>query len=812
MPLKLRKCFEHRRVWWNDESFGSKFNGSLWEPQLNAGEFYFYHVAEAGHEPHKKFTLVGWGGMEDAFAAPTGFKLVWDDRGANAKMFSSKSPVRRSLWQPAAPEGYACLGMLGLGPDWHEFNHGITPTADDFPKFRCVKLQYLEIVKPNFLSYEWRWNSSGSTAKKNVSLYNVVFMQPGLNEIVTIGLGVGRLKTIENPQNRIFSFNPDVVSFGNKSGDVDEITPRVRLIQILGKAKAVYIGDFWHCQSSNWKYHHFILFSDNRLEYYQDNSDENTQESKYNALVSLELRGTYDLSAVSSIEVTVNPKRESKYLQTLKKSGSRKELLPTKSNSPTLGSTSTPRVSLLSLKNLFGFSKEPTPYVIELRMVDHKPVKLAFESETLMEIWYNQLKLFSIIRNDERQLPLPGILKNMSQMSRSSGSQLSNHLSKPQNSGSQFSNYLSKPPSSLEDEVKSFATNDILTDSPYQKELMFQQSKMPLSRWGKWSFWMTVIENGMRFSVLQYTGVETCWNLYAGKDRDQIKKSELATLLNDWMETRLDAFPSTVVKSEGFDFLDNISERALQAKKFLDFKQNGRVIFQDFKRIQTPAFWQLMNERKHVSQQQEARKMWKSILEMLAEFGYLGDDEVFEIWERYDSTETGTLCVSDVQDFLGDWIRAIAKLYPSAVNGKAVQHFLDSLESRAVLAMRFLDQTSEGVTFYRFRQIQESSFWSHIDCMVNIGIDRPKLSFAEADDINNTIRSSMSLRPSPKLSWCSQQTDMSVEVFFASHDRANNDPSDCLDIGDAEAEMSDAELAGDPLLNIKLNNCKLSPY
>jgi len=794
MPLKLRKCFEHKRVWWNDENFGSKFNGSLWEPQINAGEFFFYHVAEAGHEPHKKFTLVGWGGTEDAFATPIGFTPVWDDTGANAKLFSNKSIVRRSLWQPAAPEGYACLGMLGLGAEWHERNEGITPTADDFPRFRCVKLEYLEIMKPNFLSYEWRWNSAGSAAKKNLSLYNVVFNQPGLNEILTIGLGVAMLETVEIPANQVFSFNPDVVTFDEKY-DADETTPQVRLIQILGKAKAVYIGNFWHYHSSTWKYHHFILFSDNRLEYYKDNSDENTSKSKYNALVSLELRGSYDLSFVSSLEIVVNQKRESKYLQTQKAAEKKQDQL-TYLTAPSLSPQPGPRSSFKALKSLFGFSKEPTPYVIELQIVNKKPVKFGFENESLMHLWYNQLKLFSIVTTDDRPVPLPGIMKNISRLSRSSGSQLSG--------------YFIKTTPSLEEEFKASNTPEIFSNSPFQKELIFQQSKMPLTRWAKWSFWMTVIESGMKFSVFQCTGVETCWNLYAGKDRDQIRKSELATLLTDWMETRLDAFPGTVSRMEGFDFLDNVGERALQAKRFLDTEQSGRVIFQEFKRIQTLGFWSLMDEKKPMTRLQEARKMWSRILKLLAEYGFLGDDEVFEIWERYDSTETGTLTLSDMQDFLKDWIRAIAKLYPDAVDRKSVQNFLESIESRAVLAMRYLDQTSEGVTFYRFRQIQDSAFWSHIDYMVNIGISDTNLSFSEADSINLSISNSMSARPSPKLSWCSEKTDMSIEILFPPPDGI--ELSESLDLRDPGAQLTDAEMPEDPALNLKLNNSKLSLY
>jgi len=771
MPLKVRKCFEHKRIWWNDESFGSTYNGSLWEPQVDIGEFFFYHVAQAGHEPQKTFTLVGWGGLLDAFAKPIGFDLVWNDQGANTKMFSSKSPIRRSLWKPAAPEGYVSLGMVGLGAEWHCDNSGIVPTADDFPRFRCIKLGYLEKVKQNFLSYDWRWNNSGSAAKMALTLYNIVFKQSGLDEKVRIGIGVPNLNTEQIPDNDVWSFNPDLVTFDEKPSLAE--TPEEKLIQILGKAKAVYTGDLWHCWHHSWRYHHFILFSDHRLEFYKDNSKQNRTKTSYNEQTSLELRGSYELSAVSGLEMLIDVKKEAKYLQQNESAKKDHQNDHFSGCGPHLAQRN--QTSFLSIKSLFGFEQEPTPYTIELRLNNGKPVKFAFKTKPRMKRWFNELKQFSIMTSNNSIISIPGV---------------------QQNSGSR----LSAP-----EETKSSSFGD-----QYWNGMIDSSTKPPLIGANKLTFWKTVIATGMTFQIIFNAGVERCWNLYAGKDKDRIIKSELATLLKDYMETKLEVFPSTVAQWQAHEFLDNVGERALQAKKFLNTSQSGRVIFQEFKRIQSKEFWELMDEKKSVTKLNEAREMWKRILEILADYGFLGDDEVFEIWERYDSTESGTLTLDDVQEFLRDWIRAIAKLYPRAVGRKSLQNFLCTIKSRAVLASRLLDRTSEGVTFKKFSRIQDAEFWRHIDQMINTEIESP-ISISQADTINFSISHSLS-KPSMSrlLSWSSKGSQLtrgtsSTEMAFPS--RELTEASEFLYLGEIEA--TDIDLPEDPLLSIKLKNYKM---
>jgi len=765
MPLQVRKCYEHKRIWWNDEKFGSKFNGSLWEPQLNVGEYFFYHVAEAGHEPHKRFTLVGWGTIKDAFVRPVKLRLVWNDKGANSRLFSSKSLVRRSIWQPVPPKGYSCLGMLGLGAEWHKNNPNKDPTAEDFPRFRCVKLDYLRKMEPKFFSYQWRWNSMGSSAKIDVSLYNLVFKQPGLDENISIAIGVPTLDTIEVPTNDILTFDPDFVCFDEK-GEVED-NRQAQFMQTLSKTKAVYMEDFWHYQSSTWKFHHFILFSDRLLEYYKDNTEKNTNNPRYDSLVCLELRGSYDLSKVSTLHIL-------KQKNWTKNQTRISNINLTASVPISARRTST---SFRTIKHLFGFEHEP-PYIIEMELVDGKVVRLGFDSEPLMNFWHDQLKLFSI------NIKTEDCLSRVNKKSKLNSASLRSH--EPSNVSF-----------TRESEFKCF------------KSVL--DTNMPPKREATWTFWISVLESGMTFCVTQNTGLEKCWNLYAGKDKDRILKSDLEKLLGDYMETRLDWFPATVNRKEGNDFLENLGERALKAKMFLDSRKQGRVIFQEFQKIRTQAFWKLMDERKPVTRLKEARLMWKRILNLLADNGFIGDDEVFEIWERYDTAETGTLSSNNVEDFLRDWIRAIAKLYPNTLGKKSIENFLDTLEGRAQLAMKILDPQSQGLSFARFRKIQHSSFWKHIDKMVSIEISSPRLSSSEMDSINRSISAASWTKASLNkqvFSWNSNQFINSIDALFTTPEGTDVSESRTLRDRGSETIESDADGTEDLILSSKLNSFK----
>jgi len=217
-----------------------------------------------------------------------------------------------------------------------------------------------------------------------------------------------------------------------------------------------------------------------------------------------------------------------------------------------------------------------------------------------------------------------------------------------------------------------------------------------------------------------------------------------------------------------------------------------------------------MDESIPVFERSEARKMWKRLLLMLAEVGFLGDDEAFEVWERYDSTETGTLTIGDIATFLRDWVTAIGKIYPGAVARDNINTFLETIEIRAMLAGKFLDPNEEGITFKRFQKIQEVDFWQHVDSMV---------SAVKADNAHPILVASRSKEESirdQQFSWslCKQQ-EIEVEDEYFACQRDENDsltPSprrhSSPGLSGRNAILSDADLMEDPSLMRKLNTLR----
>jgi len=215
-----------------------------------------------------------------------------------------------------------------------------------------------------------------------------------------------------------------------------------------------------------------------------------------------------------------------------------------------------------------------------------------------------------------------------------------------------------------------------------------------------------------------------------------------------------------------------------------------------------------MDESIPVFERSEARKMWKRLLLMLAEVGFLGDDEAFEVWERYDSTETGTLTIGDIATFLRDWVTAIGKIYPGAVARDNINTFLETIEIRAMLAGKFLDPNEEGITFKRFQKIQEVDFWQHVDSMV---------SAVKADNMQSilVVPKEESIRDQ-KFSWslCKQQ-EIEVEDLYFDFQREENDsltPSprrhSSPGVSGRNAILSEADLMEDPDLMRKLNTLR----
>jgi len=581
-----------------------------------------------------------------------------------------------------------------------------------------------------------------------------------------------------------------------KTEEDEEKSPVEKIRLKIGKANAVCSGNFWRL-TKVWKMNHFILFSDHRLEYYKDNTG--TSKAKNNPISHLELRGSYDLSAVVSLTPTY-VKPSSNPTSSKKKNKSSKNL--TIEDSGLTRTHSSHAMSFRAVKSLLGLT--PTSFVLELKVFEGRSVKFAFDSEEQMLFWYRQMKMFSVF-----------VQRNVVETLSPFGDHtfhLSQHCVVTERNTS---------PLTLDsEEILITSAKTMHCDREIQREAKQEEwAQLSVnSKWDRRTFWIRVVGSEMKFSIIDNTSVETLWNLYARVGKDSIGKNELTDLLTDWMTVRQDNFEGKVKYNEAVHFLDNISERALQAKRFLNVSQNGKVIFQEFKRIKRNAFWKLMDESIPVEERTEAKKMWKRVLSTLAECGVLGDDETFEVWERYDSKEDGTLTLEDIATFLQDWITSIGKIYPGAVERSAIDKFLGTINIRAVLVAKFLDPDDKGVTFQMFQKIQDVEFWQHVDLMMTYDIPCANVSKSEINLIHSELIES---RPKEELSrisktkqnfswsYCKQQDLEGQEVLFifpsslgeSTSESPRGSSSSCAPL----RRLSAAGLEEDPILNRKLN-------
>jgi len=639
----------------------------------------------------------------------------------------------------------------------------------------------------------------GSASKKHVSLYNAKVYQIGLNDVVHAC--VGQLGTESVPASNIYSFDTEMVTFDEKPEEDEEKSPVEKIRLKLGKSNAVCSGNFWRL-TKVWKMNHFILFSDHRLEYYKDNTG--TTKAINNPISHLELRGTYDLSSVVSLTPTY-VKHSTSPSSSKKKNKTSKNL--TIEDSGLTRSHSSHAKSFRAVKSLLGLT--PTSFVLEMKVFEGKSAKFAFDSEEQMLEWYRQMKVFSVFVQSN-------VVDTLTPFGDHTFHHLSQHTLKTERMAS---------PLTLGSEEILISSAKTMRCGDTQREAKREAKREEWaqlsvnSKWDRRTFWIRVVGSGMKFSIIDNTCVETLWNLYARVGKDCIGKNELTDLLTDWMTARQDNFEGKVKYNEAEHFLDNISERALQAKRYLNVSQNGKVIFQEFKRIKKKAFWKLMDESIPVEERTEAKKMWKRVLSSLAECGVLGDDEAFEVWERYDSKEDGTLTLEDISTFLQDWITSIGKIYPGAVERSAIDNFLGTINIRAILVAKFLDPDGEGVTFKMFQKIQDVEFWQHVDHMMTFDIPCSNVSKSDVNLIHSEL---IKARPKEELSrmsksmqnfswsYCKQQDLEADEEWFILPASQGDSPSESPRGSSSSCapltRVSDAGLEEDPILNRKLNN------
>lgn len=141
---------------YNDRGSGANLDGSFYRPTPPPGAFVLGDYAQGNYDaPSRPSTTVmveGEDPANPALKAPTGFDLIWSDKGSGADM-------NGSVWMPVAPPGYVALGAVS--------NTGYNPPA--IPGLRCVRV---DLVRSGLIG-ALIWNDEGSGADMDVEIFAV---------------------------------------------------------------------------------------------------------------------------------------------------------------------------------------------------------------------------------------------------------------------------------------------------------------------------------------------------------------------------------------------------------------------------------------------------------------------------------------------------------------------------------------------------------------------------------------------------------------------------------------------------------------
>jgi len=208
--------------------------------------------------------------------------------------------------------------------------------------------------------------------------------------------------------------------------------------------------------------------------------------------------------------------------------------------------------------------------------------------------------------------------------------------------------------------------------------------------------------------------IEIIWHMYA-KQKPYICTDCLELLLDDAF---MGAYSNggTNITENSHNFKETIYDRAYSAMVFLDSKnKDGFVDFEDFKLINTRAFWRNVNFLKPILPNQETEILWVSVFDYLEDEGTLSKNLIHKLWMRYSSKDDGYLYQDDIADFLADFMEATLLKWPDT-DEDLVDEFHKKISTRAAIAVRFLNgDESAKVTLEQFAAIGQEDFWMYVD-------------------------------------------------------------------------------------------------
>jgi len=208
--------------------------------------------------------------------------------------------------------------------------------------------------------------------------------------------------------------------------------------------------------------------------------------------------------------------------------------------------------------------------------------------------------------------------------------------------------------------------------------------------------------------------IEILWHMYA-KHKLYISTDCLELLLDDAF---MGAYSKggTNITENSHNFKETIYERAYSAMVFLDSKKkDGFVDFEDFKLINTRAFWKNVDFLKPLLPDHETVQLWESVFGYLEDTGTLSKNLIHKLWMRYSSKDDGYLYQDDIADFLADFMDATLLKWPDT-DEDLVDEFHKMISTRAAIAVRFLNgDESAKVTLEQFAAIGKEDFWMYVD-------------------------------------------------------------------------------------------------
>ncbi len=105
--LAIKFVNQFQLAWW-DKGSGGNYNGAYYKPIVPQGFHALGYYGQGNYNEHNGVVVVVKELERGALARPTGYQLIWTDKGSGADMDGA-------FWRPIAPNNYVALGLVVTG-------------------------------------------------------------------------------------------------------------------------------------------------------------------------------------------------------------------------------------------------------------------------------------------------------------------------------------------------------------------------------------------------------------------------------------------------------------------------------------------------------------------------------------------------------------------------------------------------------------------------------------------------------------------------------------------------------------------------